>query len=110
MCQIIVTETQNAAANASRRISAMKQQFVASHQYSALQQTEETSQLYDIAAFKQVMFLRNYKDQLQYFVCGQNVLTEGVFVTQLSSNFDELCGMRQNRCFMSETSERFRLS
>jgi hypothetical protein len=33
---------------------------------------------------KHVMFLRKYKEKP--FVCGQNVLTEGVFVTNLSSN------------------------
>jgi len=31
-----------------------------------------------------VMFLQKWKDK--QFVCGHNILTEGVFVTQLSSN------------------------
>jgi hypothetical protein len=40
-----------------------------------------------------------------YFVCGHNILTEGVFITQLSSKagnleFDELCGARQKSLFL----------
>ena len=33
---------------------------------------------------KHVVFLRKYKDK--QFFCGYNILTEGVFVTRLSSN------------------------
>jgi hypothetical protein len=43
------------------------------------------------------MFLRKYEDK--QFFCGHTILTEGVFVTQLSSNaeipVDEVCGLRQ---------------
>jgi hypothetical protein len=46
---------------------------------------------------KRVMFLRKFADKT--FSCGHSILTEGVFVTELSgdggSEFDGLCGWRQ---------------
>jgi uncharacterized protein YciI len=35
---------------------------------------------------KHVMFLRNYKQKQNFYFCGRKILTEGVLLTQLSSN------------------------
>ena len=62
----------------------MKQQFVATHPYTFLQEMEITWQFINRPAPKYGVFLQKYKDK-QYFY-GHSILTEGVFVTQLSSN------------------------
>jgi hypothetical protein len=58
----------------------MKQQFVVTHRYIILQQTDIRDRL--SIGQRSSMFLRKYKDK-QHF-CEQNIWTEGVFVTQLS--------------------------
>jgi hypothetical protein len=59
----------------------MKQQFVVTNTYSFLQDTGKTSPILNRRTFKHVMFLLKYKDSNVF--CGHNILTEGVFVTQL---------------------------
>ena len=60
----------------------MKQQFVVTTRYAGLQKREKNWQILNRPQRKRVMFLRKYKDK--QFVCGYSILTEGVFVTQLS--------------------------
>jgi hypothetical protein len=45
----------------------MKQQFVITHRYTVLQETEETWQIPNRPTHKNVMFLRKYKEK-QFFV------------------------------------------
>jgi hypothetical protein len=65
-------------------LSRIEQQFVLTHKYTILQETEKTWLIFNRAAIKHVMFLRKYKDR--QLICGHNILTQGVFVTQLSGN------------------------
>jgi hypothetical protein len=62
----------------------MRKQFVLTHRHTILEETENTWQILNRPIRKRVMFLRKYKDKKS--LCGHNILTEGVFVTQLSSN------------------------
>jgi hypothetical protein len=62
----------------------MKQQFAITHWHTIWQETEKTWRMLSSQTLKHVMFLQKCKDK--QFVCGHNILTEGVFVTQLSSN------------------------
>jgi hypothetical protein len=55
----------NAAVNASKWISDIKQQSVASHRHSDVQQTEEVWQIFDSTALKQARFWRKY-DNLNF--------------------------------------------
>jgi len=54
------------------------------HRNTILQETEIPFPSICRPTIKSVMFVRKYKDK--QFVCGHNILTEGVIVTQLSSN------------------------
>jgi hypothetical protein len=86
----------------------MKQQFVITHRYAVLWGTEETLKTLSRPTFKHAVFLRKEKEK-QLF--GPNILTEGVFVTQLSSNareshFDELRGVTTNCRSMTDVSSR----
>ena len=66
-------------------ISFTKQQFVVNHRYTVLQETGEKKKLYILPnrpTPQHAMFLRIYKRSNFY---GHSILTEGVFVTQLSS-------------------------
>jgi hypothetical protein len=60
----------------------MKQQFVITHQYTVLQKKEKTSQILNTITLKQAMSLCKYKEQ--QLLHGHNILTEGVFVTELT--------------------------
>ena len=70
----------------------MKQQFVITHPHTFLQEMEITWQFINRPTLKYGVFLQKYKDN-KYF-CGHSILTEGVFVTQMSQ-FDELGGLQQ---------------
>jgi hypothetical protein len=74
----------------------MKEQSVATHQYTILQDTQKMWLIHTRPTLKLVMFLQKYKDK-QYFR-GHNISTENVFVTQVSINaavlFAELCGLQ----------------
>jgi hypothetical protein len=74
----------------------MKEKSVATHQYTILQDTEKMWLIHTRPTLKLVMFLQKYKDK-QYFHV-HNILTENVFVTQVSNNatvlFVELCGLQ----------------
>jgi hypothetical protein len=82
--------------------SLMKQQFVVTYQYTVLQETEKTWQIFNIPTYKHIMFLQKYKEK--QFLCGHKILT-GVFVTQLSSNVGisvrRIMWVTTNCCFMS---------
>jgi len=65
----------------------MKQQFVVNHRYTVLQETEEVDRSVIDEHISMVCF---YDKQ---FSCGNNILTEGVFVTQ--SHSDELYGLQE---------------
>ena len=60
----------------------MKQRFVVTHQYTVLQETERTWVILYRPNLTHIMFLWKYKNQ--QFFCGHNILTEGLFVTELS--------------------------
>jgi hypothetical protein len=62
----------------------MKQQFVIAHPYTFLQEMEITGQFINRPTLKYGVVLQKYKDK-QYF-CEHSILTEDVFVTQLSNN------------------------
>ena len=74
-------------------MSLITQQFVVTHRYIVLQETGKTWQIIDRPTFKHIVFLRKYKRK-QFFY-GHNILTEGVLVTELSSDaesqYDEMC-------------------
>jgi len=61
----------------------MKQQFFITHRYTILQQTEKTWPILNMPAFKHVTFRKHQDKQ---FYCGHDIMTEGVFVTQLPSD------------------------
>jgi hypothetical protein len=65
--------------------SLMKQQLVVIYQYTILQDTEKTSLTLKRPTFKHLKFLKKIKNK-QFFFLGHNILTESVFVTQMSSN------------------------
>jgi hypothetical protein len=67
----------------------MEQQIVVTQQYTILQETQKTPQIINRPIFQHVMLLRKYKEK--QFLCGHNILTEGVLVTQLSSNAHQMC-------------------
>jgi len=67
----------------------MEQQFLAIQQYTILEGKEKTRQTINRPTFQHVTLLRKYKEK--QFLCGHNILTESVSVTQLSSNADEMC-------------------
>jgi hypothetical protein len=60
----------------------MKQQFVVSIQYTVLHMSEDTWPILNTPTLMHVMFLQKYRTSN---FCVYNTLTEGVFVTQLSS-------------------------
>jgi len=60
-----------------------KQQFVVTHRHTALMGTEGTWPILNRPTLKLVMFLWKYQKPM---FCGHNVWTDGVFVTQLSSD------------------------
>jgi hypothetical protein len=62
----------------------MEQQFVATHRHTVLQETEKTSLILSRPTRKHVVLFTKYKKK--QFSCVHNILTEAVFVTQLSSN------------------------
>jgi phosphatidylinositol kinase/protein kinase (PI-3 family) len=68
--------------NRKINISLFKQQFVVTQRYSVLQNTRKTWYTLNRAYFKHIMFLIKYKEK-QLFI-GKNILTEGVFLTQVS--------------------------
>jgi len=74
----------------------MKEQPVATHQYTILQDTQKIWLIHTRPTLKLAMFLQKYKDK-QYFR-GHNIWTENVFVTQMSIHaailFVELCGLQ----------------
>ena len=55
---------------------------------------------------KRVMFLRKYEEKQFFFFNGHNILTEGVFVTQLSRNVGisvwRIVWVTTNFCFLSD--------
>jgi hypothetical protein len=61
----------------------MKQQFLVTHLYTILQETTKSDQS-STGQLKHVMFLQKYKAKQFSYV--HNILTEGVFVAQLSNN------------------------
>ena len=61
----------------------MKKLSVITHRYTTLYETQKTFSIPDSPKFKHVMVLRKYKGKR--FLCGQNILTDALFVTQLSS-------------------------
>jgi len=74
----------------------MKQQFVVTHRYTTLRETKKKSPILSRPKLKHVMFLRKYKNNDLF--SHNNILAEGAFVTQLSSDAgvsDELCGLRK---------------
>ena len=79
-------------------LSLMKYGFGVTRWYTVLPETEKTWRVVNRQTFNHVMFLRKQTEDV-LFVCGYEVLREGVFVTQLSSDMgnviDELCGLRQ---------------
>ena len=82
----------------------MKQQFVVTHRYTVLQETEKTWPILSRSSLKHVVFLRKYKEK--HFFCGYTILTEGVFVTHLSSNAEisvwRIVWLTKNCRFMSD--------
>jgi hypothetical protein len=80
----------------------MKQQFVITHRHTTLKERKKTRQILNRTTCKHVMFLQKYKKK-QF--CGHNILTEGVFLIQLSSNvgisFWGIVWVIKNCCFMS---------
>ena len=62
----------------------MKQEFVVPHRYTILWQTQ--TNLIDPAVDKYLSMLRFYNNIRRFFFCEHKILTEGVFVTQLSRN------------------------
>ena len=70
----------------SGSMSIIKQQFAVIHRYTILQQRgkKKTQQILNGQTRKHVMFLRKYT--AKQFGSGRNILTEGVFGTQLSTN------------------------
>jgi hypothetical protein len=76
-------------------IPLVKQQFVLTHRYAVLQETEKLDQSAVDQTLKHVMFLQKYKNKKH---CGHKTCWQNVFVTQLSSNAgisDELSGLQQ---------------
>jgi len=65
-------------------VSLMKQEFVATHGYTILQEVDKTWQILHRPAFTRVTLLLKRREK-QLF-CGINILLEGVSVTQLASN------------------------
>jgi len=56
-------------------ISLMKQQFVETHQYTILKETEKTRQILNRPTFRHIIF---YEDIKWSIFCGHNILTAGV--------------------------------
>ena len=65
--------------------SLKKQQFVVIYQYTILQDTEKTSPTLKTPTLNHVKFFQKKYKNKQFFF-GYNILTESVFVTQMSSN------------------------
>jgi hypothetical protein len=63
----------------------MKQQPVVTHQYTILQEKEKTLTVPSQTTLKYVKFLQKYMEK-HFFFGGYQILTEGVFVNQLSNN------------------------
>ena len=63
----------------------MKRRFVISHRYTFLPKTEDRDQSSVDQHLCMLCFYRNIRTG-SFFFCGHNILAEGVFVTQLSSN------------------------
>jgi hypothetical protein len=74
-------------------------EFVLTHRYTILEDTEKTWQIINRPTLKHVTFLDKYKEK--QFSCG-HVLTEGVFLTQLSSNVGIWVWQITNCYFMSD--------
>jgi hypothetical protein len=55
-----------------------------SSQYTILQEREKSSPVLNTPTFKYVVFMLKYKEK--QFLCGHNISTEAVVVTQLSGN------------------------
>jgi len=55
-------------------LSLMKQQFVVTHQYTILKETEKTRQILNRPTFRHIF----YKDIKRSNFCGHNILTAGV--------------------------------
>jgi hypothetical protein len=70
------------------RMTQLKFETAISHNPSIYNFTwdRKTWQILNTPTLKHVMFLWKYKDK--QYCCGHNILTEGVLVTQLSSNAD----------------------
>ena len=62
----------------------MIEQYVITLQYTVLQEIEEIWPILNRQTIKHVIFLRKYKDKR--LLCGHNIATEDVSVTQLSRN------------------------
>jgi hypothetical protein len=94
-----VFNSQNVRVNFN--ISFMKQQFVLTHQYTILQETEKPWQILYSPTYKHVMFLWKYTEK-QLF-CGYSILRKDVFLTQVSSNvgilFWWIMWVATNYCF-----------
>lgn len=82
----------------------MKQQFVVTHRYVVLQETELPRQILNRPTFRH--FLKQ-KYKKQQFYSGYNNLIEGLFVTQLRSNVGisvwQIVWVKTNCYFMSDT-------
>jgi len=61
----------------------MKQQFVVPHGYTSLQETEKLDRSSKDQHLSMLCFNENVKTKN---FCRHNILTDGLFVTQLSSN------------------------
>jgi hypothetical protein len=64
----------------------LKQRFVITHQYRVLQEREREKKKTYTKQTKSYVCYAFLKIQGQAIGCRHNILTEGVFVTQLSSN------------------------
>jgi hypothetical protein len=77
------------------KMSLMKEHTVVTHRCTDLQETEKLWQILNWSTFIHVMF---FYEIVRILFFKYRILTEGVFVTQLTSiasQFDELCAIRQ---------------
>ena len=83
-----------------RHISHMKEQFLVTHRYTVLQQTERTRTMFSRPTLKRYIRTSNL------FFCGHSILTEGVYVAQMSRNtripFWRFLWVTTNCCVLSD--------
>ena len=64
----------------------MKGQFVVTHRDSLRGARKKAWQIINRPALKHVIFLRKYKENRNFCVCVHTIFTDGVFLTQMSSD------------------------